>query len=211
MTLIIRTEDNKDYRQVEEVAREAFWNLYFPGCHEHYVVHKMRSHPDFIKELATVIELDGNIIGAMFYTHAKIKDKEQEVSVIAFGPVFIHPNYHRQGYGRKMIEASIKKAREMGYRAILTLGYPYHYETYGFKGGKHYNISMPDGLYYKGLLVLPLYKDALKGIKGKIYFSEALEVTEEEVEAYDKTFYHKEKGFQESQIEFENTVSLLDE
>ena len=48
MNIIVRNEEPKDHRRTEEVAREAFWNLYFPGATEHYVVHKMRAHPDFI-------------------------------------------------------------------------------------------------------------------------------------------------------------------
>ena len=127
MNLIIRNEEVKDYRRTEEVAREAFQNLYFPGAAEHYVVHKIRSHPDFMKELTFVIEVDGIVEGAIFYTHSKIVTPEGKVPTITFGPVFISPKYHRQRLGRKFITHSIAKATEMGYTAILTLGYPYHF------------------------------------------------------------------------------------
>lgn len=141
----IRNEDPKDYRRVEEIAREAFWNLYFPGGHEHYVVHKMRSHLDFIKEPAFVIEVNDEIAGAIFYTHSKIvSEGHKEYKTISFGPVFVSPEFHRKGLGKELISHSIEVAKEMGYRAILTLGYPYHYEPYGFLGGKKYNISMLD-------------------------------------------------------------------
>lgn len=137
MNIIVRNEEPKDHRRTEEVAREAFWNLYFPGAAEHYVVHKMRSHPDFIQELAFVIEVDGTVEGAIFYTHSKVVTPDREFPTISFGPVFISPKYHRQGLGRKLITHSIEKAKVMGYSAILTLGYPYHYEPYGFRGGKN--------------------------------------------------------------------------
>ena len=127
MNIIVRNEEPKDHRRTEEVAREAFWNLYFPGAAEHYVVHKMRSHPDFIQELAFVIEVDGTVEGAIFYTHSKVVTPDGEFPTISFGPVFISPKYHRQGLGRKLITHSIEKAKVMGYSAILTLGYPYHY------------------------------------------------------------------------------------
>lgn len=212
MNMHIRNEEINDYRKVEEIAREAFWNLYFPGCHEHFVINKMRGYDDFIKELAFVIEVDGKIEGAIFYTHSKIVSKDnKEYKTISFGPVFISPKFHRKGIGRELITHSIKVAKEMGYRAILILGYSYHYEPYGFIGGKNYNIYMPDGKFYKGLLVLPLYEDALDNISGYAIFSDALEVNDNEVEEFDKLFPYKEKKIQKSQDEYENTISMLDE
>ncbi|MYL51672.1 GNAT family N-acetyltransferase [Halobacillus litoralis] len=212
MRIHIRNEKLQDYRRVEEVAREAFWNLYFPGCHEHFVIHKMREHEDFIKDLSFVIEVDGEVVGGIFYTHSKVVTEEQkEYPTISFGPVFISPDYHGKGLGRKLITHSIQAAKEEGYRAILTLGFPYHYEPYGFVGGKQYNISMPDQKFYKGLLVLPLYKGALEDISGCVVFSDALEVDDEEVQAFDQSFPPKEKKVQASQREFEKAASMLDE
>lgn len=212
MNISVRNEETKDYRRVEEIAREAFWNLYFPGAHEHYVVHRMRSHEDFIKDLAFVVEVDGKVEGAIFYTHSKIVTKDKkEYKTISFGPVFISPKYHRKGVGRALITHSIEAAKKMGYQAITTLGYPYHYEPYGFLGGKRYQIAMQDGHFYKGLLVLPLYEGALHSISGYAEFSEVLEVTEEEVMEFDRLFPFKEKMYQESQDEYEKACSLLDE
>ncbi len=212
MNIKIRHENENDYRVVEEVAREAFWNLYFPGCAEHVVVNKMRKSKDFIPELSFVIEVDGKIAGAIFYTHSKIVSADnKEFDTISFGPVFISPKYHRMGLGRKLITHSIEEAKKLGYKAITTLGYPYHYEPYGFVGGKKYNISMEDGKFYKGLLVLPLFEGALDGISGYAAHSEVLDASEEEIEEFDKTFPYKEKKVQESQREFEIACSMLDE
>lgn len=212
MNIVIRHEEEKDYKRVEEVAREAFWNLYFPGAHEHYVVHKMRKHKDFIKELTFVIEVDGKVEGAIFYSHSKIVEKDgTEYKTISFGPVFISPEYHRKGLGRELITYSIEEAKKLGYSAITTLGYPYHYKPYGFLGGKKYDVSMPDMNYYTGLLVLPLYKGALEGVSGYAEFSECLEVTPEEVEEFDKKLPYKEKRVQESQEEYEKACCELDE
>ncbi len=212
MNINIRNEEPKDYRRVEEVAREAFWNLYFPGCHEHFVIHKMRVHEDFIRDLAFVIEVDDQIAGGIFYTHSKIVSEEnKEYKTISFGPVFISPEFHRKGIGKKLISHSIEVAKKMGYLAILTLGYPYHYEPYGFLGGKKYNISMPDRKFYKGLLVLPLYDEALNKISGYAELSNVFNVTEEEVEEFDSSFPFKQKKYQESQDEYELAASLLDE
>lgn len=211
MSLVIRLETEKDYRIVEELAREAFWNLYFPGCEEHLTIHKIRKSKDFIKELSFVLELDGKIIGGIFYTKSKIIDKNNnEYETISFGPVFIHPNYHRQGFGKKLITYSINKAKELGHKAILTLGYDYHYKPYGFTSGKKYNISMADGNFYKGLLVLPLYENALSDISGYVLFSDCLESTKEEIEEFDKNFSYKKKEVKESQKEFLIASTMLD-
>ena len=212
MNITIRNEKPSDFRRVEEIARDAFWNLYFPGGHEHYIVHKMRKHNDFIKELAFVIEIDGNIEGGIFYTHSKIiSNNGEEYKTISFGPVFISPKFHRKKLGEKIITHSITVAKEMGFRGILTMGYPYHYEPYGFLGGKKYNISLPDGKFYVGLLVLPLYEGAFDNISGYAIFSDVLDVSDDEVNEFDKTFPFKDKKFQESQIEFENACATLDE
>lgn len=212
MNIVIRHEEKKDYRRVEDIARKAFWNLYFPGAHEHYVVHKMRGHEDFIKDLTFVIEVNGKVEGAIFYSNSKIVEKNgTENKTISFGPVFISPEYQGKGFGRKLITYSIEQAKRLGYSVITTLGYPYHYRPYGFIGGKKYAISMPDMNYYTGLLVLPLYEGALDGISGYVEFSNCFEVSSEEVDEFDKNFPYKEKRVQESQKEYEKACCELDE
>ncbi|MFR9542844.1 MAG: N-acetyltransferase [Rikenellaceae bacterium] len=211
MNITILNERPNDYRHMEEIAREAFWNLYFPGCHEHYVVHQMRNHPDFISELSFVVEADGQVVGGIYYTNSAIVQPDgSEVRIITFGPVCILPKYHRMGLGRRIITHSIKKAKEMGYRGILTLGYPYHYIPYGFVGGKRYGISMEDGKFYTGLLALPLYDGAFDDVSGWAKFSTALDSIQEAVDEFDSTFPPKEKAVTPSQVEFEKAVSQLD-
>ena len=84
--LIIRNETEKDYRAVEELTREAFWNVYKPGADEHYFVHMMRKHPDFIPELAFVLELDGKIVGSIMYTKAWLEDETgARREILSFG------------------------------------------------------------------------------------------------------------------------------
>lgn len=212
MNINIRNEQEQDYRRVEEVAREAFWNLYFPGCNEHVVIHNMRTHPAFIPELSFVIEVDGEIVGSIFYTHSKVVAADgTEYNTITFGPVSILPSHHRKGLGKRLITHSIEAAKSLGYSGILTLGYPYHYEPYGFKGGKKYGVSMEDGNFYKGLLVLPLYEGAFDNISGYAAFADIFDPNAAEVEAFDSTFPPKEKLVQESQKEFEIASCILDE
>ncbi len=204
MNIIIRHEEEKDFKRVESIARDAFWNLYFPGAHEHYVVHKMRTHKDYIKELSHVIEVDGIVEGAIFYTHSKVINQDgSEFKTISFGPMFISPDYHRKSLGRKLISHTLEKAKEAGYLGVLTLGYPYHYAPYGFVGGKKYSISMGDGKYYTGLLALPLQDGAFDNVNGYAMFSDVLDVTEEEVAEFEKSLPYKEKKVEPSQAEFE--------
>lgn len=211
MNIVIRHEEEKDFYKVEELARESFYNLYFPGCEEHLVINKMRNHKDYIKNLSYILEIDGKIIGGIFYTKSRIIGKDNKiVETISFGPVFIKPGYQRQGFGKKLIEYSIKEAKKEGYRAILTLGYPHHYKPYGFLGGKNYNVSMEDGKFYVGLLVLPLYEDALKNISGYASFSDVFNISREELDEFDKNFPEKKKVVLESQKEFEIACSLTE-
>jgi len=194
MEIKIRKETEQDYRKVEEITREAFWNVYNPGCNEHYLVHKMRNHKDYIEDLSFIIEVDGQIEGGIFYTHSKIiaADKK-EYETITFGPVFISPKLHRQGLGRKLITHTIELAKNMGFKAIVILGHPYHYEPYGFSAGENYKISMPDGSFHEALLVLALQNAALDNISGYVKFSDVFEINEDQADDYDKTFPYKEK------------------
>ena len=211
MTITIRHEAEKDYRIVEEITREAFWNLYFPGAVEHLLVHNIRKHPDYIQELSYVIELDNQIIGSIFYTKAKVIDKEGVAHpIITFGPVSISPAYHRQGFGRMLIEHSLAEAKRLGFNAIILGGFTYHYHPYGFVGTKKYNISMPDGKFYTGVMALPLFEGALDGISGSVHFSEAMYPDESLLDDFDQTFPPKEKQVLPHQADFEKAVSEID-
>ena len=201
MTITIRHEEEKDHRIVEEITRDAFWNLYFPGAVEH-----------FIPELSFVIELDNQIIGSIFYTRAKVIDKNGvEHPIITFGPVSISPEYHRQGFGRMLIEHSLSEAKRLGFNAIILGGFTYHYHPYGFIGTKKYNISMPDGKYYTSVMALPLFEGALDGINGSVHFSEAMYPDESILDEFDKTFPPKEKKFLAHQLDFEKAISEIDD
>ena len=115
MKTIIRNETPADYRTVETLTREAFWNQNHPGCEEHYFVNQMRSHPDFIPELAFLLELDGQLIGNVMYTRSwLLDDRDDRKTILTFGPVSVHPDYQRKGYGKQLLEHSFAVARELG-------------------------------------------------------------------------------------------------
>lgn len=121
--LIIRPETKDDYRNTENLTREAFWNVYRPGCMEHYVLHCYRDDPAFVPELDFVMELDGELIGQVIYVRSEIEcDDGRKVPIMTFGPIGIAPKYKRQGYGKRLLDYSMKKAGEMGAGALAITG-----------------------------------------------------------------------------------------
>ena len=208
----IRNEQPEDYRTTEEITRKSFWNLYCPGALEHYILHTMRSHKDYIPELGFVIEENGVILGSIHFTHGKVVTPAgEEIPVVSFGPVCITPERHRQGLGRMLITHAIESAKALGHRAIVIGGFPYHYKPYGFVGTKKYGISMPDGKFYTAIMALPLYEGALNGVSGQIHFSEAMYPDESGLEAFDATFPPIEKQTLPCQEAFQRASSELDE
>lgn len=160
----IRKETPADYQSVETLTRAAFWNIYEPGCAEHYLVHVMRSHPDFISDLALVIEHDGKIIGNIMYTRAKLVDENRQVkSILTFGPISIAPAYQRQGYGRQLMDASFERAKALGFDTIVIFGDPDNYVGGGFKSCLRYDVSLPNGDYPAAMMVKTLRPDVLAG------------------------------------------------
>lgn len=169
--LTIRLETEKDYRAVEELTREAFWNVYKPGADEHYFVHTMRSHPDFIPELAFVLELDGKIVGNIMYTKAWLEDENgKRKEILSFGPLCVAPEYQRQKFGKMLIEHSFEVARKMGYDVNINFGNPGNYVSRGFVSCKKKNVSfVVDGNFPTALLVCELVPNTLDGKKGCIF------------------------------------------
>jgi putative acetyltransferase len=200
MNIIIRNETENDYRFVEEITREAFWNLYFPGCNEHYLVHKMRSHTDFLKELDFVAEYNGKIIGNIMYTKAWLIDElGTEMDIISFGPLSVSPEYQRKGIGGGLINHTKNIAIKNGVKAIVILGDPHNYCKHGFKSSKDLNISDINGNYPYGMLSLELKEGVLADHKWKYRYSGVYEINEKDADEYDNSFEKKEKGYRYSQ------------
>jgi predicted N-acetyltransferase YhbS len=159
-----------------------------------------------------VIEENGDIIGSIHFTRAKvITPAGGEIPIVHLGPVCITPKLHRRGYGRALISHAINSARNLGHRAIVLAGFQYHYKPYGFVSTKKYNITMEDGKFYTGIMALPLYDGALDGVVGKIKLSDALYPDESGLEAFDAAFPPMEKLTLPCQKEFERAASELDE
>ena len=202
---IIRRENINDHREVENLAREAFWNLSYPGCNEHYFIHMMRDHKDFVPELDYVAELDGKIVGCVMYCKSKLIDEQGiEKTVLSMGPICVLPEFQRKGCGKALLEHTFRLALDMGYDVVINFGNPDNYVARGYKSCKKYNVCLDNGVYPAALLVKELKEGALDGRKWFYHQSDSDACCEntEAVEEFDKLFPPKVKAWQPSQEEF---------
>jgi len=203
----IRLEQPNDYREVENLTREAFWNVYRPGCTEHYVLNQYRNKPDFIPELDLVLEEDGRIIGHVMFSKAQIvKEDGAVLPAWTFGPISIHPDYKRKGYGLKLLQYALEKARAMGIGLICMEGNIDFYKYAGFQLASalkiHYHGEPKESEvpYFLAQELIPGY---LNGVEGTYHTPKGYFVAmekEEEFEQYEATFPAKEKKVQEGQL-----------
>lgn len=199
----IRNEEEADFKLVEKITRKAFYNIYIPGCVEHYLVHIMRQHEDFIPELDFVIELDGQVIGNIMYTKSRLVDENGvEKEILTFGPISIDPEYQRMGYGSRLMEYSFEQAKQLGYDTIVIFGGSKNYVGCGFKSCKRYNVCLEGGKYPAAMMVKELVPNVLDGRRWFYYDSPVMAISEEEAQKYDDTLERMEKKCQPSQEEF---------
>ena len=194
---IIRLEEEKDFRAVEELIRDSFWNVYRPGCLEHYVMHTMRSNPDFVSELDFVMEQDGRIIGQNIFVKANIKaDSGEDVPILAMGPICIANDLKRKGYGKKLLDYSLEKAAEMGFGAVCFEGNIDFYGKSGFTYASEFGVryhGLPEGEDASFFLCKELKEGYLNKITGEYSTPQGYFVDEKEAEEFDKSFPEKEK------------------
>jgi len=200
MNVILRLEEEKDYNAVEQVTREAFWNVYKPGCDEHLLIHTMRKTKEFIKDLDYVVIFNDEIMGNIVYARTKIIGIHTEYDVITFGPVSVLPLYQKKGIGKKLIEHTIAKSREMGFIAIIIYGNPEYYKKFGFKNSREYTITDMEGNYSDALLALELYPGSLENINGKFSEGAVYKIDKHELALFDRNFPYKEKLVLDTQI-----------
>ena len=193
----IRFEKLEEQREVENLIRESFWNVYRPGCSEHYVIHVLRNDPAFVKELDFVMEKDGKLIGQNMFMKTVINaDDGREISVLTMGPICIAPELKRQGYGKKLLDYSLEKASELGYGAVLFEGNIGFYGKSGFGYARTFGIryhDLPEGADDSFFLCKELIPGYLNGITGVYQTPNGYYVPDEEVEEFDKQFPPKEK------------------
>ncbi len=194
---IIRPEREEDYRQVEDLVRESFWNVYRPGCSEHYVIHVLRDDPAFVKELDYVMEQDGRLIGQNMFMRTVIRaDDGQVIPVLTMGPIGITPELKRKGYGKKLLDFCLEKAAALGYGAVLFEGNIGFYGHSGFDYARNFGIryhDLPEGAddsFFLGRELIPGY---LRDVTGVYQTPQGYYVDDADVEEFDRGFPYKEK------------------
>ena len=192
--LVLRGETPADYRIVEALTREAFWNLHGPGCDEHFLAHILRDADVFIPELDYVAELGGVVVGSILYTKARIMlDRGGELPVITFGPVSVLPEYQRQGIGSALIRHTLALAKELIYNAVLIYGDPAYYSRVGFVPAERFYIAIDQNEYHAALQAFELQPGALGNAAGCFFESDAYHIDSDAAEAFDQAFPPKEK------------------
>ena len=202
--LNFRNEKKEDYRAVENLIRESFWNVYRPGCLEHYVIHKLRDDVDFIPELSFVMELDGKLIGQNMFMKANIKaDDGRDIPIMTMGPICIANQLKRKGLGKILLDYSLTKAKEFGCKALCFEGNIDFYGKSGFEFASKFGIryhGLPEGEDASFFLCKELEEGYLEGITGEYAPPQGYFVDEDEAEVFDKNFPPKEKLKLPSQI-----------
>ncbi len=195
--ITIRLELKEDHRAVENLVREAFWNVYRPGCSEHYVIHVLRDDPAFVEELDFVMEQGGKLIGQNMFMRTVIEaDDGRVIPVLTMGPICITPERKRQGYGKQLLDYSLEKAAAMGFGAVLFEGNIDFYGKSGFTYARKFGIryhDLPEGEDDSFFLCKELIRGYLDGITGVYQTPQGYYVDDADVEAFDKTFPPMEK------------------
>ena len=194
---IIRPERPEERREVENLVRESFWNVYRPGCTEHYVLHCLREDPAFVKELNFVLERDGRVIGQNVFVRAEIHaDDGCTISILTMGPICIAPEFKRQGYGKMLLDASLSRAADTGAGALCFEGNIAFYGKSGFRHASDFGIryhGLPAGADASFFLCRELIPGYLDGITGVYATPQGYFVDEADVEAFDRAFPPKVK------------------
>ena len=195
--VIIRFENKGEYREVENLIRESFWNVYRPGCSEHYVIHVLRDDPAFVKELDFVMEKDGRLIGQNMFMRSVINaDDGRDAEVLTMGPICITPELKRKGYGKILLDYSLEKAAELGFGAVLFEGNIDFYGKSGFDYARKFGIryhDLPEGADDSFFLCKELIPGFLDDVTGVYQTPKGYYVDDAAVETFDRDFPQKEK------------------
>lgn len=193
----IREVLKTEYRETENLIREAFWNVYCPGCSEHLVLHKLRNSSAFVPELDYVAVCDGKLVGSIVYTKMFQADtKERCEKILVFGPVGVLPEYQKRGIGEALIQETLKKAAAMGFQGVLITGDSKYYKRFGFEPASRYGVFLPGmskAEEHPFFMAKELETGAFKNCGGDYTFADSFEVSPQELETFEQGFPKKKK------------------
>lgn len=203
MKPLIQPTNQKDFKITENITREAFWNVYKPGCDEHLVLNKLRNSKSYISKLDLVAVFENRIVGHIISTKAKVIDSHDfEHEVLCVGPVSVIPEFQKNGIGSELINESIKIATGLNFSGMILFGNPEYYHRFGFKNAEKYSISTKDGQNFEPFMALELQEDGLKNVIGRFFEDECFTTNETKLVEFEKQFPFKEKKVTETQLKF---------
>lgn len=201
MNLLIKQTNPNDFTITENITREAFWNVYKPGCSEHLVLHNLRKSKSYIKELDLVAFCNDQIVGQIISTKAKVVDSlNKEYEVLCVGPLSVLPDFQKKGIGGKLMKESIKIAKRLGFRGMILFGNPDYYHRFGFRNAKEFEITTKDYQNFEPFMALELFENALTDVKGRFIEDESFNANEDELNEFEKQFPYKEKLVTDTQL-----------
>lgn len=195
MKLKIRITDKSEFYQTENLTRETFWNLYQPGCTEHFMLHKFRQSNAYIEQLDLVALCDENIIGHIITTKAKVvNDDNKAYEILHVGPFSVDTVFQNGGIGTQLLNYSIEETKKMGFNGMILFGNPGYYQRFGFKNAKEFKITTKEGMNFDPFMALELKKDGLAKVQGKFFLDSSAHIEEDQLRMFEKQFPVKEKS-----------------
>jgi len=195
MEPIIRKTNNKEFFETENLTRETFWNLYQSGCTEHFMIHNFRKSKAWVEQLDIVALIDNKIVGHIISTKAKVIDENKaDYEVLHVGPFSVEAEIQNKGIGTKLLNHSIKEAKNLGFKGMILFGNPDFYPRFGFKNAKEFKITTNEGMNFAPFMALELQENGLAEVQGKFFLDESAEINEQELCIFEEQFPAKEKG-----------------
>lgn len=201
MEIIIHRATKNDFLITENITREAFWNIYRPGCVEHLILHNLRNSKSYIKELDLVAFVENKITGHILSSKAKIVDiSGNEHEILCVGPLSVLPDFQKKRIGSMLLKHSIETAKELGFSGMILFGNPDFYHPFGFRNAQEYGITTKEDQNFEAFMALELQKNGLDTIKGRFFEDNAFEMNPDELVEFEKNFDYKEKLVTDTQF-----------
>ena len=194
--IVIRIEETRDRHASENLVREAFWNLFKPGCDEHLFLHRLREGPEFVPELALVAEDPGGIVGCIASMRARVVDDASGggIGVICLGPLAAHTSRRGEGIGSRLVHETLARARALGFPGAFLFGHPGFYPRFGFADARRWNVATEQGANFDAFMGIELFPGGLAVERGRLVLGDLLQVDPAELERFDAGFPPLEKG-----------------